>query len=85
LKSGIKPEEVGFLLAYSKNELKKVIKEYPAKEVRKYPGKEVRKLCNNIASCLLVFLESQTAKHFLTALICSWVASEVFCLHHIVP
>jgi hypothetical protein len=31
--SGVKPEEVGYQLAFSKLELRKVIKEYPAKEV----------------------------------------------------
>ncbi|XP_071088906.1 exocyst complex component 1-like [Haliotis cracherodii] len=33
--SGVKPEEVGFQLAFSKQELRKVIKEYPGKEVKK--------------------------------------------------
>ena len=33
--AGVKEEEVGFQLAYSKSELKKVIKEYPGKEVKK--------------------------------------------------
>jgi len=33
LKSGVKEEEVGYLLAFNKTELRKVIKEYPAKEV----------------------------------------------------
>lgn len=32
--TGVKPEEVGFQLAFSKQELRKVIKEYPVKEVR---------------------------------------------------
>ena len=31
--AGIKAEEVGFQLAFSKAELRKVIKEYPGKEV----------------------------------------------------
>ncbi|EDV24857.1 uncharacterized protein TRIADDRAFT_25724 [Trichoplax adhaerens] len=35
LASGVKAEEVGFQLAYNKQELRKIIKEYPAKEVRK--------------------------------------------------
>ena len=34
LNQGIKPEEVGYQLAFSKQELRKVIKEYPGKEVR---------------------------------------------------
>lgn len=33
--SGVKEEEVGYQLAYSKTELRKVIKEYPGKEVKK--------------------------------------------------
>ena len=33
LKSGVKAEEVGYLLAFNKQELRKVIKEYPAKAV----------------------------------------------------
>lgn len=33
--TGVKPEEVGFQLAFSKQELRKVIKEYPVKEVKK--------------------------------------------------
>lgn len=33
LNQGIKPEDVGFQLAFSKQELRKVIKEYPGKEV----------------------------------------------------
>ncbi|XP_033743453.1 exocyst complex component 1-like isoform X1 [Pecten maximus] len=33
--SGVKPEEVGYQLAFSKQELRKVIKEYPGKEVKK--------------------------------------------------
>ena len=33
ISSGVKPEEVGYQLAFSKQELRKVIKEYPAKEV----------------------------------------------------
>ena len=33
LKSGVKAEEVGYLLAFNKQELRKVIKEYPVKEV----------------------------------------------------
>ena len=32
--SGTKAEEVGFRLEFSKNELKKCLKEYPGKEVR---------------------------------------------------
>ena len=31
--AGVKEEEVGYQLAYSKQELRKVIKEYPGKEV----------------------------------------------------
>ena len=31
--AGVKWEEVGFQLAFSKTELRKVIKEYPGKEV----------------------------------------------------
>ena len=31
--SGIKAEEVGFRLEFSKNELRKCVKEYPGKEV----------------------------------------------------
>ena len=31
--SGTKPDQVGFQLDYSKNELRKCIKEYPGKEV----------------------------------------------------
>lgn len=33
--SGVKEEEVGYALAFSKQELRKVIKEYPGKEVLK--------------------------------------------------
>ncbi len=33
--SGVKEEEIGYQLAYSKTELRKVIKEYPGKEVKK--------------------------------------------------
>ncbi|OWF38472.1 Exocyst complex component 1 [Mizuhopecten yessoensis] len=33
--SGVKPEEVGYQLAFSKQEMRKVIKEYPGKEVKK--------------------------------------------------
>ncbi|ESO90675.1 hypothetical protein LOTGIDRAFT_233685 [Lottia gigantea] len=33
--TGVKPEEVGYQLAFSKQELRKVIKDYPAKEVKK--------------------------------------------------
>ncbi|XP_013397565.1 exocyst complex component 1 isoform X1 [Lingula anatina] len=33
--SGVKEDEVGYQLAYSKQELRKVIKEYPGKEVKK--------------------------------------------------
>lgn len=32
--SGVKEEEVGYQLAYSKQELRKNIKEYPTKEVQ---------------------------------------------------
>ena len=32
--SGVKMEEVGYQLAYSKQELRKVIREYPGKEVQ---------------------------------------------------
>jgi len=35
MSQGYKPEEVGFQLAFSKTELRKVIKEYTAKEVSK--------------------------------------------------
>lgn len=38
--TGVKPEEVGFQLAFSKQELRKVIKEYPVKEVRSKVNKE---------------------------------------------
>jgi hypothetical protein len=31
--AGVKEEEVGYQLAFSKQELRKVIKEYPGKEV----------------------------------------------------
>lgn len=31
--SGVKEEEVGYQLAFSKQELRKVLKEYPGKEV----------------------------------------------------
>lgn len=34
--SGTKAEEVGYRLDYSRNELKKCIKEYPGKEVLLY-------------------------------------------------
>ena len=34
--SGTRADQVGFQLDYSKNELRKCIKEYPGKEVRKY-------------------------------------------------
>ncbi len=33
--TGVKEEEIGYQLAYSKAELRKVIKEYPGKEVKK--------------------------------------------------
>ena len=32
--SGVKEEEIGYQLSYSKQELRKVIREYPGKEVR---------------------------------------------------
>lgn len=32
---GVKESEIGFQMAYSRAELKRVIKEYPAKEVKK--------------------------------------------------
>lgn len=35
MNQGVKPEEIGFQLAFSKQELRKVIKEYPGKEVKK--------------------------------------------------
>ncbi|XP_067944096.1 exocyst complex component 1-like [Watersipora subatra] len=34
LKSGVKAEEVGYVLAFNKQKLRKVIKEYPAKEIK---------------------------------------------------
>jgi hypothetical protein len=33
LSSGVKAEEIGYQLAFSKQELRKAIKEYPEKEV----------------------------------------------------
>uniref|UniRef100_T1JC86 Exocyst complex component Sec3 PIP2-binding N-terminal domain-containing protein n=1 Tax=Strigamia maritima TaxID=126957 RepID=T1JC86_STRMM len=48
---GIKEEEIGYQLAYSKQELRKVIKEYPGKEVKKgleHLNKKVEKhLCED--------------------------------------
>ncbi|KAK3099143.1 hypothetical protein FSP39_000104 [Pinctada imbricata] len=35
ISTGVKPEDVGYQLAFSKQELRKVIKEYPSKEVKK--------------------------------------------------
>lgn len=45
--SGTKADQVGFQLDYSKNELRKCIKEYPGKEVWKSPHVNV---------CLIYFV-----------------------------
>ncbi|KAL5012020.1 hypothetical protein ScPMuIL_010571 [Solemya velum] len=61
--SGVKPEEVGFQLAFSKQELRKVIKEYPIKEVKKgleHMYKKVEKHLSEEENLLqVVWLSSQ--------------------------
>ncbi|XP_035825446.1 exocyst complex component 1 isoform X2 [Aplysia californica] len=61
--TGVKPEEVGFQLAYSKQELRKVIKEYPGKEVKKnleHLNKKVEKqLCEEENLIQVVWHEMQ--------------------------
>lgn len=61
--AGVKPEEVGFQFAFSKQELRKVVKEYPAKEVRRitsrvvirlkiYPVIEARRIFKTHSGCI---------------------------------
>lgn len=55
--SGVKPEEVGFQLAYSKQNLKKIVRDYPGKEVKKGVErmyKELRKV-REVACGIAVF------------------------------
>ena len=63
ISSGVKPEEVGYQLAFSKQELRKVIKEYPAKEVKKgldHVYKKVEKhLCEEENLLQVVWLSMQ--------------------------
>uniref|UniRef100_A0A0B6ZCF6 Exocyst complex component Sec3 PIP2-binding N-terminal domain-containing protein n=1 Tax=Arion vulgaris TaxID=1028688 RepID=A0A0B6ZCF6_9EUPU len=61
--AGVKPEEVGYQLAFSKQELRKLIKEYPGKEVKKileHLNKKVEKqLCDEVNLTEVVWHEMQ--------------------------
>ncbi|CAG5118242.1 unnamed protein product [Candidula unifasciata] len=61
--AGVKPEEVGYQLAFSKQELRKLIKEYPGKEVKKtleHLNKKVEKqLCEEENLIQVVWHEMQ--------------------------
>ncbi|GFS06267.1 exocyst complex component 1 [Elysia marginata] len=63
ISAGVKPEEVGYQLAFSKQELRKVIKEYPGKEVKKnleHLNKKVEKqLCEEENLIQVVWHEMQ--------------------------
>lgn len=63
ISAGVKPEEVGYQLAFSKQELRKLIKEYPGKEVKKnleHLNKKVEKqLCEEENLIQVVWHEMQ--------------------------
>ncbi|XP_059178950.1 exocyst complex component 1-like isoform X1 [Physella acuta] len=63
ISTGVKPEEVGYQLAFNKQELRKVIKEYPGKEVKKtleHLNKKVEKqLCEEENLIQVVWHEMQ--------------------------
>ncbi|XP_064608432.1 exocyst complex component 1-like isoform X2 [Liolophura sinensis] len=68
--SGVKEEEVGYALAFSKQELRKVIKEYPGKEVKKgleHLYKKVEKhLCEeeNLLQVVWVTMQDEFIKQY---------------------
>ena len=67
--TGVKEEEVGYQLAYSKAELRKVIKEYPGKEVKKnleHLYKKVEKQMCEEENLLQVRKLSKLGEHFLS-------------------
>lgn len=67
---GVKEEEVGYQLAYNKQELRKAIKEYPGKEVKKGLDNLYKKVEKHLCEEEnLLQVKFEEANHFLYILL----------------